>query len=139
MVVGVPGDERRILQGIVVDGGDDAFDRRQQVDRGSGDMDRRELLSLAYPTVGSDGIDALDFTNQVGDERIGADARVLRRLLRSPSMSGMKAVALGNFEAKFSLQARGSRCGQIHPRRECDLWTPEITDAHDQQKHEQYE
>src|SRR6185369_676177 len=97
-----------IFDRFMVHGGDDAFDRRQQLDRHTFAGQGHELLSLANPAVQSADFDALDVAEQVRGKAVETDAGILATFIEHPSVSGMEGIALRNFKAELTRQL-GSR------------------------------
>src|SRR5208337_4932485 len=82
-------DQAGIPERVVVDCRDYALHGREQIDAGVAAVQRDQLLSLTYPAIGSANIDVIDLAQQVGDELVDADSRVVGAFFHNPHVSEM--------------------------------------------------
>ena len=139
VLIGIVCDQARISQRVIVDCHNHTFNRREQIQTRIPAVQGDELLSLTNPAVGSAYFNVVDLAHQIGDELIDPNPRILGACFRGPHVSQMKAISLWNLEPVLPLHNWRFRFGHnfgFHYR--LNSWFDEISDADDQQKHQQH-
>ncbi len=95
----------------MIDGTDDAFDRRQHVEDQVAALDRHYLLSLTNPPVQPGDLNAVDLAQHLAGKCVDADTGILSAFIEHPRVAGMEAIAFRNFKTQLRIHLRSRRAG----------------------------